>query len=78
MLHKLNSIPFWCPSKWLKRRPRPRLSPAARLALILGVVYAARPKTIREPCLDDIDFGNRRLTLASYSRPLDDLTRYLS
>ncbi len=52
-------------------------TPAARLALALAAVHAARPKTIRELCLDDIDLGNRRLTLAGHARPLDDLTRHL-
>jgi hypothetical protein len=50
------------------------VTPAARLALALAAVHAARPKTIRELHLDDIDPGNRRLTLAGHSRPLDDLT----
>jgi hypothetical protein len=53
------------------------VTPAARLALALAAVHAARPKTIRELCLDDIDLGNRRLALASHARPLDDLTRRL-
>ncbi len=52
-------------------------TPAARLTLALAAVHAARPKTIRELCLADIDLGNRRLTLAGHSRPLDDLTRHL-
>ena len=51
------------------------LTPAARLALALAAVHAARPKTIRELHLDDLDLGNRRLTLAGKTRPLDDLTR---
>jgi hypothetical protein len=50
---------------------------AARLALALAAVHAARPRTIRELHLDDADLGNRRLTLAGHSRPLDDLTRHL-
>ena len=53
------------------------VTPAARLALALAAVHAARPKTIRELHLDDIDLGNRRLTLAGQTRPLDDLTRHL-
>ncbi|MGH3305775.1 MAG: hypothetical protein ACRDOK_29760 [Streptosporangiaceae bacterium] len=53
------------------------VAPAARLALALAAVHAARPKTIRELCLDDIDIGNRRLALAGHARPLDDLTRHL-
>jgi integrase len=53
------------------------LTPPARLALALAAVHAARPKTIRELHLDDVDLGNRRLTLAGKTRPLDDLTRTL-
>ena len=52
-------------------------TPAARLALALAAVHAARPKTIRELHLADIDLGNRRLTITGKARPLDDLTRHL-
>ena len=52
-------------------------TPAARLALALAAVHAARPETIRHLALGDIDLGNRRITLAGQSRPLDDLTRHL-
>ncbi|MFD9534705.1 hypothetical protein [Streptomyces sp. NPDC060010] len=50
-------------------------TPAARLALALAAVHAARPKAVRELQLDDVDLGNRRLVLAGRARPLDDLTR---
>ncbi len=53
------------------------LTPAARLALALAAVHAARPKTIRELHLGDIDLGNRRMALTGRTRPLDDLTRHL-
>jgi hypothetical protein len=53
------------------------VTPAARLALALAAVHAARPKTIRELHLDDVDLGNRRITIAGRTRPLDDLTRSL-
>lgn len=53
------------------------VTPAARLALALAAVHAARPKTIRELDLDDADLGNRRITIAGRTRPLDDLTRSL-
>lgn len=46
-----------------------------RLVLALAAVHAARPKAIRELQLDDVDLGNRRLTIAGRTRPLDDLTR---
>jgi hypothetical protein len=53
------------------------VTPAARLTLALAAVHAARPKTIRELHLADIDLGNRRLTITGRARPLDDLTRHL-
>jgi len=46
-----------------------------RLVLALAAVHAARPKAIRELRLDDVDIGDRRLTIAGRTRPLDDLTR---
>lgn len=52
-------------------------TPAGRLVLALAAIHAARKKAIREILLDDIDLGNRRLTIAGRSRPLDDLTRRL-
>ncbi|MEV4179781.1 hypothetical protein [Nonomuraea sp. NPDC049709] len=48
--------------------------PLDRLIVVLSAVHAARPKTIRELQLDDVDLGNRRLTIAGRTRPLDDLT----
>ena len=53
------------------------VTPAARLAVALAAVHAARPKTIRELHLGDIDLGNRRLVIAGKARPLDDLTANL-
>src|SRR6266566_8071683 len=53
------------------------VTPAARPALALAAVHAARPRTIRELHLDDIDPGNRRLVIAGRARPLDDLTKSL-
>ena len=58
-------------------RPRAAVTPAARLALALAAVHALRPEAIRHLTLGDIDLGNRRITLAGQSRPLDDLTRRL-
>jgi site-specific recombinase XerD len=49
-------------------------TPAARLAVALAAVHAARPRTIRELHLGDIDLGNRRLVIAGRARPLGDLT----
>ena len=51
------------------------LTPAARLAVALAAVHAARPRAIRELHLGDIDLGGRRLVIAGQARPLDDLTR---
>jgi site-specific recombinase XerD len=53
------------------------VTPAARLTVALAAVHAARPRTIRELHLTDIDPGNRRLTITGTTRPLDDLTRHL-
>ena len=53
------------------------VTPAARLALALAAVHAARPRTIRELHLADIDLGNRRLVITGRGRLLDDLTRHL-
>ena len=52
-------------------------TPATRLALALAAVHALRPEAIRHLALGDIDLGNRRITISSQSRPLDDLTRRL-
>jgi hypothetical protein len=53
------------------------VTPAARLAVALAAVHAARPRTIRELHLGDVDLGNRRLVITGRARPLDDLTRSL-
>jgi hypothetical protein len=53
------------------------VTPAARLAVALAAVHAARPKTIRELHLGDIDLGGRRLVIAGRARPLDELTTSL-
>ena len=50
-------------------------NPADRLVLALAAIHAARPKAIRELQLGDISLGDRRLTIAGRTRPLDDLTR---
>ena len=52
-------------------------TPAARLALALAAVHALRPEAIRHLATGDINLGNRRITVSSQSRPLDDLTRNL-
>jgi integrase len=49
-------------------------TPDLRLIVALAAVHAARPKMIRTMQLDDVDLGNRRITVGSHVRPLDDLT----
>jgi hypothetical protein len=49
-------------------------TPQARLCVTLAAVHAARPGQIRALQLDDVDLGNRQLTIAGRTRPLDDLT----
>ncbi|MGW3473416.1 integrase [Saccharopolyspora sp. NPDC000995] len=52
-------------------------TPAARVALAQAAVHAARPEAIRNLKLDDVDLGNRRLTIGPVIRPLDQLTHQL-
>ena len=52
-------------------------TPAARLVLVLAAMHAARRKAIRELLLDDVDLGNRRLTIGGRVRPIDELTRQI-
>jgi hypothetical protein len=49
-------------------------APDLRLALTLAAIHAARLKSRRALTLDDIDIGNRHITIAGIPRPLDDLT----
>ncbi len=49
----------------------------ARLAIVLAAVHAARVGQIRALRLDDVDLGNRRITIAGHDRPLDELTRQI-
>ena len=49
-------------------------TPQARLCVVLAAVHAARPGQIRALKLDDIRLGDRRLTIAGTTRPLDELT----
>ncbi|WP_076985307.1 hypothetical protein [Actinosynnema sp. ALI-1.44] len=48
--------------------------PADRLILALAAVHAARVSAIRALRLTDLDLGDRRLTIAGRTRPLDELT----
>jgi hypothetical protein len=45
--------------------------------LVLAAMHAARRKAIRELLLDDVDLGNRRLTIGGRTRPIDELTRQI-
>ncbi|WP_406386161.1 hypothetical protein [Streptomyces sp. NBC_01618] len=49
-------------------------TPDIRLIVALAAVHAARSKMIRTMQLDDVDLGNRRITVGGHVRPLDDLT----
>ncbi|WP_435593641.1 integrase [Nocardia sp. bgisy118] len=66
-----------CGPKQIDDTTQAATTPAARIALALAAVHAARPETIRTLRLDDIDLGNRRLTIGSVTRPLDELTHRL-
>ena len=49
-------------------------TPVARLVLILAAVHAARKAAIIGLKLEDLDLGNRRLTIAGRTRPIDELS----
>lgn len=49
-------------------------TPAARLTVALAAIHAARTTDIGRLLINDIDLGNRRLTIAGRTRPLDNLT----
>ncbi|MFI5675747.1 site-specific integrase [Streptomyces cellulosae] len=49
-------------------------TPEHRLALALSAVHAARPGDIRRLQLEDVDLGDRRVTIAGHVRRLDDLS----
>jgi integrase len=53
---------------------RAATSPHAKLYVALATVHAARPGQIRVLRLDDVDLGDRRVTIAGNQRPLDELT----
>jgi hypothetical protein len=47
-------------------------TPAARLVLVLAAMHDSRFMAIREIRLDDVDLGNRRISIGG--RPLDDVS----
>ncbi|MGW7006366.1 hypothetical protein ACWGCW_26985 [Streptomyces sp. NPDC054933] len=53
-------------------------TPEHRLTLALAAVHAARPGDIRGLQLDDVDLGDRVITIAGRRRRLDDLTLKVS
>ncbi|MEU7598669.1 hypothetical protein AB0B79_37490 [Streptomyces sp. NPDC039022] len=50
-------------------------SPAARLAVVLAAVHAARGEAIRALLLDDLDFRQDRITIDGNVQPMGNLTR---
>ncbi len=68
--------PVWQPlsGKEIARTVEAATTPQARVFVVLAAVHAARSGAIRALTLDDVDLGNRRLTIAGRERPLDDLT----
>lgn len=52
-------------------------TPVARLVLVLAAVHAARKAAIITAQLEDVDLGNRRITLAGRTRPIDELTHQI-
>jgi hypothetical protein len=52
-------------------------TPVARLVLVLAAVHAARTSAMIALRLEDVDLGNRRLTIAGRVRPIDELTHQI-
>jgi integrase len=73
------TLPVWQPltAGQITSAVHAAATPQARLCVALAAVHAARPGQIRALQLDDVDLGNRRITIAGRTRPLDDLTRRL-
>ncbi|WP_037972935.1 hypothetical protein [Streptosporangium amethystogenes] len=59
------------------RAAKAAINPAARLVLMLAAVHAARTSAIRNLLLDDLDLGNRRLTIAGRPRPIDEFSHQI-
>ena len=73
------TLPIWQPltAGEITTAVQAAATPQARLCVALAAIHAARPGQIRALRLDDIDLGNRQITIAGRPRPLDDLTRRL-
>jgi hypothetical protein len=69
--------PVWQPllPEQIARTVEAASTPQARLLVALAAVHAARTSAVRALRLEDVDLGNRRLTIAGRTRPLDELTR---
>jgi integrase len=52
-------------------------TPAAQVMVALAAVHAARAADMINLLLDDVDLGNRRITIGGRLHPLDDLTHHL-
>jgi integrase len=61
-------------SEQIARTTAAATTPQARVFVVLAAVHAARPGAVRALQLTDVDLGNRRLTVAGRTRPLDELT----
>lgn len=59
------------------RATKAATTPTARLVLMLAAVHAARTGAIRALLLDDVDLGNRRLTIAGRTRPIDEFSHQI-
>jgi hypothetical protein len=68
--------PVWQPLRpeQIARTVEAAATPQARLFVALAAVHAARTSAVRALQLNDVDLGNRRLTIAGRPRPLDELT----
>jgi integrase len=73
------TLPIWQPltAEEITSVVQAAATPQARLCIALAAIHAARPGQIRALQLSDVDLGDRRITIARRSRPLDDLTRRL-
>jgi hypothetical protein len=67
-------LPLPQPEHRIEATTRAVSSPTERLILVLAALHAARTGQIRALLLEDIDLGNRRLTIAGRTRPMDELT----
>jgi hypothetical protein len=52
-------------------------TPVSRLVIMLAAVHAARKAAITALRLDDVDLGNRTLTIAGRTRPIDEFTHQI-